>query len=100
MLKRIPRIISPELLFILSRMGHGDEVLLADANFPSASVAKEGGVELVRADGHGCLPLLEAVVQLLPIDTYDPTPVTLMEVCAHEMKIILRSTLYSVMLTP
>ena len=42
MLKRIPKILSPELLSVLSRMGHGDELVLADANFPSASTAKAG----------------------------------------------------------
>ena len=41
-LKNIPRILSPELLSVLARMGHGDEIVLADANFPSASVAKSG----------------------------------------------------------
>ena len=46
-LKNIPRILSPELISVLARMGHGDEIVLADANFPSASVAK-AGPELVR----------------------------------------------------
>lgn len=41
-LKNIPRILSPELLSVLARMGHGDEIVLADANFPSASVSKAG----------------------------------------------------------
>ena len=48
-LKNIPRILSPELLSVLARMGHGDEIVLADANFPSASVAK-AGPELVSFD--------------------------------------------------
>ena len=47
MLKNIPRVLSPELLSVLARMGHGDEIVLADANFPSASTAK-AGPELVR----------------------------------------------------
>jgi len=42
MLKRIPKILSPELLSVLARMGHGDEIVLADANFPSASTSKAG----------------------------------------------------------
>ena len=42
MLKNIPRILSPELLSVLARMGHGDQIILADANFPSASIAKAG----------------------------------------------------------
>ena len=42
MLKNIPKILSPELLSVLARMGHGDEIVLADANFPSAATAKAG----------------------------------------------------------
>ena len=41
-LKNIPRILSPELLSVLARMGHGDEIVLADANFPSSSISKAG----------------------------------------------------------
>ena len=92
-LKRIPRILSPQLLSTLARMGHGDEILLADANFPSSCISKQGNVELIRADGHGCVPLLEAIVQLLPIDTYDPTPVTLMEVSWVPDRVTLRVTM-------
>nr|MBP8972773.1 fucose isomerase [Anaerolineae bacterium] len=47
MLKGIPRIIPPELLKVLAEMGHGDDLVLADANFPAASVARR----LVRCDG-------------------------------------------------
>lgn len=50
LLRRIPRLLSPDLLAVLARMGHGDEVLLADANFPAESVAV-AGPRLVRADG-------------------------------------------------
>ena len=56
MLKNIPPIISPELMKILMEMGHGDEIVLADGNFPAASVAQR----LVRCDGHGVPELLEA----------------------------------------
>ena len=49
MLKRIPPILSPELLYLIARMGHGDELVIADANFPAVANAKR----LVRADGHG-----------------------------------------------
>lgn len=69
MLKGIPKIISPELLKILSEMGHGDEIVLADGNFPGESV----GQRVIRLDGHGCAEVLEAVLSLLPLDTYaDP----------------------------
>ena len=66
MLKGIPSIISPELLKILMEMGHGDEICIADGNFPGASHAQR----LVRADGHGVPELLEAILKLFPLDTY------------------------------
>ena len=76
MLKGIPNIISPELLKILDEMGHGDEIVIGDGNFPAASNAKR----LVRADGHGVPELLDAILQLLPLDTYVEAPVMLMQV--------------------
>lgn len=74
MLKGIPSIISPELLKILDEMGHGDEIVLGDGNFPAATNAKR----LVRADGHGVPELLDAVLKLIPLDTYVDAPVMLM----------------------
>ena len=56
MLKGIPNIISPELLKILAAMGHGDEIVIADGNFPGASLARN----LVRLDGHGAAEVLQA----------------------------------------
>jgi len=76
MLKGIPAILSPELLKILMEMGHGDEIVLADGNFPAASIAQR----LVRADGHGVPELLEAVLTLFPLDPYSEKPVALMQV--------------------
>ncbi|MDK2799071.1 MAG: L-fucose mutarotase [Clostridiales bacterium] len=76
MLKGIPSIISPDLLKILMEMGHGDEFILADGNFPAASCAQR----LVRCDGHGIPQLLDAVLKLFPLDTYDEHPVSLMAV--------------------
>jgi len=66
MLKGIPSIISPELLKILMEMGHGDEIIIADGNFPGASLANK----LVRLDGHTGPEVLQAVLKLLPLDTY------------------------------
>ena len=60
MLKNISPVISPELLKILMEMGHGDEIVIGDGNFPAASVAQR----LVRLDGHGVNELLEAVLKL------------------------------------
>ena len=74
MLKGIPSILSPELLKILMEMGHGDELVISDGNFPAASMAKR----LVRLDGHASCKVLEAILQLFPLDTYAP-PVYLMD---------------------
>ncbi|MGY3724535.1 L-fucose mutarotase [Granulicatella balaenopterae] len=75
MLKNIPAIISPELLKILSEMGHGDEIVLADANYPAASTAKK----LVRYDGIDMKQILPAILEVLPIDIYVESGITLME---------------------
>lgn len=76
MLKGIPSILSPELLKILMEMGHGDEIVIADGNFPSASV----GQRVVRLDGHGVPEILSAILKLMPLDTYVDEPVHLMAV--------------------
>jgi len=57
-------------------MGHGDEIVIGDGNFPAVSYAKR----LVRCDGHGIPPLLEAVLELFPLDEYVDNPIALMEV--------------------
>ena len=75
MLKNISPIISPELLKILMEMGHGDEIVIGDGNFPSASIAQK----LVRLDGHGVNEILEAILKLMPLDTYVDKPVALMD---------------------
>ena len=78
MLKGIPSIISPELLKVLCEMGHSDRIVIADGNFPSASMGKNAIV--IRCDGHGVPELLDAILQLFPLDTYVEKPVSLMEV--------------------
>ena len=78
MLKNIPPILSPELLKVLCEMGHGDEIILADGNFPAESIGKDAFV--VRADGHGTVELLEAILQFLPVGQYVEKPVALMKV--------------------
>lgn len=66
-LKGIPRSLGPQLLSILSRMGHGDELLIADANFPAFSQIK---------DVLDCFPvqdnveLLKDIIQLMPLDSF------------------------------
>jgi L-fucose mutarotase len=76
MLKLIPNILSPELLKILMEMGHGDEIVIADGNFPAASKAQR----LIRLDGHMIPEILEALLRLFPLDTYVEKPVGLMAV--------------------
>ncbi len=76
MLKGIPKILSPELLAILMEMGHGDELVIGDGNFPAAAYAQR----LVRADGHNVPELLEAILKLYPLDPYVKSAVSLMEV--------------------
>ncbi|MBS5659848.1 MAG: L-fucose mutarotase [Clostridiales bacterium] len=76
MLKGIPSILSPELLKVLDEMGHSDEIVIADGNFPGASHAQR----LIRLDGHNVPEILNAVLQLFPLDRYVAAPVALMEV--------------------
>ncbi len=76
MLKGIPSIIPPELLKILMEMGHGDELVISDGNFPAASIAQR----LVRCDGHGIPEILDAVLKFFPLDPYVEAPVQLMQV--------------------
>lgn len=76
MLKGIPKIISPDLMKILLEMGHGDEIVLADGNFPAASC----GAKLIRCEGHGVLEVLQAILQFFPLDTYSDHSVSLMKV--------------------
>ena len=76
MLKNIPKILSPEMVKTLMEMGHGDEIVIADGNFPAETYGKR----VVRCDGHGVSELLDAIMQLFPLDTYTDKPVMLMEV--------------------
>ena len=75
MLKGIPSLLSPELLKILMEMGHGDEIVIGDGNFPAASCAQR----LVRCDGHGVPEVLEAILQLMPLEPYVEQPLALMD---------------------
>ncbi len=74
MLKGISKIVSPELLKVLSEMGHGDDIVFADANFPAANYAKR----LIRSDGLRVCTLLNAILPLFPLDTFVPKPVGIM----------------------
>lgn len=76
MLKGIPPILSPDLLKCLMEMGHSDEIVIADGNFPGAS----HGARLMHCDGHGVPEVLSAILKLFPLDTYVECPVALMAV--------------------
>lgn len=78
MLKNIPPILSPELLKVLCEMGHSDTIVIADGNFPSQSMGKNGIV--IRCDGHNVPELLDAILTVFPLDTYVSKPVNLMQV--------------------
>lgn len=74
MLKGISPLFSPELLAALYRMGHGDEIVLADAHFPGHSVNKQ----VIRADGLLIEDLLDAILPLFALDNYVSDPVVMM----------------------
>lgn len=78
MLKGIPNLLTPDLLKILMEMGHGDTICIGDGNFPHAAMARDS--HLVRLDGHNACEVLDAILQLMPLDTYVEAPVSLMEV--------------------
>ena len=66
MLKGVPKILSPELIKVLAEMGHGDEIVIADGNFP----AENYGQRVIRADACDGCKMLDAVLKLIPLDTY------------------------------
>lgn len=68
MLKKIDPLLSPELLAALRAMGHGDEIALVDGNYPGLEHARR----LIRLDGHGVIPVLDAILSVLPIDDFVP----------------------------
>ena len=68
MLKGISPVLSPELLSTLRAMGHGDEIALVDGNYPGLEHARR----LIRLDGHPLVPVLDAVLSILPIDDFVP----------------------------
>ena len=79
MLKGISPYIGPELLAVLHRMGHGDEIVLADAHFPGHSL----GSLVLRSEGIPVRTLLEGILPLFELDSYAP-PLVMMEVVAGD----------------
>ncbi|MDD2970698.1 MAG: RbsD/FucU domain-containing protein [Lachnospiraceae bacterium] len=82
MLKNVPKILSPELLKVLCEMGHSDRLVISDGNFPAESMGKDAIV--IRCDGHGVPELLDAILQVFPLDSYVEHPVNLMEVMSGD----------------
>ena len=74
MLKGVSPLLSPELLSVLCRMGHGDEIVLADAHFPGETFGKR----VVRADGLKIADLMDAILPLFVLDVYVASPVFMM----------------------
>jgi len=75
MLKGVSTAISPELMSVMMKMGHGDELVLADGNFPADSSAQR----VVRADGLGVSAVLQAILKFFPIDTFVDNPALVMQ---------------------
>jgi len=75
MLKNIPEIISSDLMKILMDMGHGDEIVIGDANFPAVEI----GNRVVLAKGHKGTEILQAILKFLPLDSFVESPVVLMQ---------------------
>ncbi len=83
MLKGIPKILSPELLKILCEMGHSDRLVIADGNFPAESMGKNAKV--IRMDGHSADEVLDAILQVFPLDSYVEHPVNLMQLMDRDV---------------
>jgi L-fucose mutarotase len=83
MLRNIPSLLSPEMLHTLRSMGHGDEIVIADANFPGASL----GPRCIRADGIAATEMLEAVLAVMPLDSFVPDPALSMEMVGDPEKL-------------
>ncbi|HTJ56513.1 MAG TPA: RbsD/FucU domain-containing protein [Devosiaceae bacterium] len=79
MLKGIPPIIGPDLLYVLQAMGHGDQITIVDANYPGDSA----GPELVRMDGHSATDVLDAILTLMPLDDFVDDPAITMQVVGN-----------------
>ena len=81
MLKGINPILTPQLLMTLADMGHGDEIVIADANFTASSLAREAGMPVLRLPGIGARQVVNAVLSLMALDAAVEQPVAYMQVC-------------------
>lgn len=76
MLRDIDPVLSPDLLHALRAMGHGNEIVIADANFPGESL----GPTCIRADGSTASRILQAILSVMPLDSFVPDPALTMQV--------------------
>jgi L-fucose mutarotase len=76
MLKTIPPILGPELLMTLRAMGHGDEIAIVDANYP----AESAGPPVIRMEGQSATDVLDAILTLMPLDSFVDQPAIGMQV--------------------
>ncbi|MGO4750175.1 RbsD/FucU domain-containing protein, partial [Streptomyces sp. 2MCAF27] len=76
MLKGLDPLLTPDLLYALAQMGHGDTIALVDRNFPAHSVNDR----VIRLDGTDAVSAGRAVLGLLPLDTFIPEPIARMAV--------------------
>ncbi len=83
MLIGIDPLLGPDCLAVLRGMGHGDRLVIADANFPAASSA----ARLVRMDGANLLQALGAVLSVLPIDDFEPNALVSMQVVGQSSEV-------------
>ncbi len=68
MLKRLSPLLTPDLLYVLRAMGHGDEIAIVDANYPADSA----GPQVVRLDGVAATDIVDAVLSVMPLDDFVP----------------------------
>ena len=80
MLKGIDPLLGPDLLHVLAMMGHGDEIVIVDANFPAASVGEQTVYGSPLAIGCDAIKALAAILSVLPLDAFEPDPVVTMQV--------------------
>ena len=80
MLKNLPPLLTPDALHALASMGHGDDLVIVDANFPAAQLAQRSGARLVQLAGASALEALRAVLQVLPLDDFVPAAAWTMQV--------------------
>ncbi len=81
MLKNIPSVISPDLLWLLASMGHGEDLVLVDRNFPAVQVAKQTSTgRLIELPGLNIPQAARAILSLMPLDGFVEEPVTRMQV--------------------